>query len=59
MAQHSEVTVGLQQLEGEEETAQSLDLRQAWAGMWDKSPHFTSGHDISVITGIKSSLSGF
>lgn len=29
MAQHSEVTVGLQQLEGEEETAQSLDLRQA------------------------------
>lgn len=59
MAQHSEVTVGLQQLESEEETAQSLDLRQAWAGMWDKSPHFTSGYDFCVITGIKIFLSGF
>lgn len=47
MAQPYEVTVDLQELEGEEERAESLDLRQirTRSGMWDKLLYITRGHE--------------
>lgn len=43
MAQPYEVTVDLQELEDEEERAESLDLRQirTLSGMWDKLLYIT------------------
>lgn len=47
MAQPYEVTVDLQELEGEEERAESLDLRQirTRSGMWDKLLYITRGYE--------------
>lgn len=47
MAQPYEVTVDLQEVEGEEERAESLDLRQirTRSGMWDKLLYITRGYE--------------